>query len=109
MGRSGRKDFKIIASLSLSGESWIFVKENPDREKKKKEKRKKNADGISNNYIFTVKGKKLYVPVVTLLTKDNHKIFQNLFERSVYQNGYKTKSERNNTTNEYRYFLNQTL
>ena len=83
MGRSGRKDFKIIASLSLSGESWIFMKENPDREKKKKEKRKKNADGISNNYIFAVKGKKLYVPVVTLLTKDNHKISKFIWKISV--------------------------
>ena len=31
------------------------------------------------------------------------------FERSVYWNEYKTKSETKNTTNEYRYFLERNL
>ena len=50
----------------------------------------------------------LYVPVVTLSVRDNQKLPKLLskgFERSVYWNEYKTKSENKNTTNEYRYFL----
>ena len=40
--------------------------------------------------------------------RDNQKLSKLLskgFERSVYWNEYKTKSEDKNTTNEYRYFL----
>ena len=51
---------------------------------------------------------KLYVPVVTLSTRDNQKLSKLLskgFERFVYWNDYKTKSENKITTNEYRYFL----
>ena len=33
------------------------------------------------------------------------KLFSKEFERSVYWNEYKTKSENKNMTNEYRYFL----
>ena len=44
----------------------------------------------------------------TLSAKYNQKLSKRLskgFERSVYWNEYKTKSENKNTTNEYRYFL----
>ena len=42
------------------------------------------------------------------ITKDNQKLSKLLgkgFNRSVYWNEYKTKSENKKTTNEYRYFL----
>ena len=61
-----------------------------------------------NNIIFTIKDTKLYVPVVTLSARDNQKLSKLLskgFERSVYWNQYKTKSENKNTTNEFRNFL----
>ena len=51
---------------------------------------------------------KLFVPVVTLSAKDNQKLLTFLsqgFEKSVYWNEYKTKSENKNTANGYRYFL----
>ena len=70
------------------------------------------ADNInninSNSIIFTIEDTKLYVPVVTLSARDNKKLSKFLnkgFERSVYWNEYKTKSENKNTTNKYRYFL----
>ena len=61
-----------------------------------------------NDVICTIKDTKLYVPVVTLAAKDNQKLSKLLskeFERSVYWNVYRTKSEDKNKTNEYRYFL----
>ena len=67
-----------------------------------------NGNNGDNNIIFTTKDTKLYVPVVTLSTKDNQKLSKLLikgFEWSVYWNEYKTKSENKNTTNEYTYFL----
>ena len=67
-----------------------------------------NDDANSNNIIFTIKDTKLYVPVVTLSAKGNQNLLKLLskeFERSVYWNEYKTKSEMKNVTNEYRYFL----
>ena len=51
---------------------------------------------------------KLYVSGVVLSTKDNQnlsKFFSKVFERLVYWNEYKTKSDNKNTANEYRYFL----
>ena len=54
----------------------------------------KNND--DNNVIFTIKDAKLYVPVVALSARDNRKLSKILskeFERSVYWNEYKTKSE----------------
>ena len=63
-----------------------------------------NDNANSNTIIFTIKDTKLFVPVVTLSAKDNQKLSKlhsKQPERSVYWNGYKTKSE----TNEYRYFL----
>ena len=67
-----------------------------------------NANAKSNNIIFTIKDTKLYVPVVTLSARDKQKVSKLLskgFERSVYWNEYKTKSETKNTKSEYRYFL----
>ena len=58
--------------------------------------------------LLLVKTKKLWVPIVTLSARNNQKLAKLLrkgFERSVYWNEYKTKSENKNTTNEYRYFL----
>ena len=61
-----------------------------------------NDDPNSNNIIFTIKGRS------HLSAKDKQKLsklFSNGFERSMYWSKYKTKSEKRNTTNEYRYFL----
>ena len=66
-----------------------------------------NEDVNVNKIIFNFKYTKLYVPVVTLSARDNQKLPKLLskgFERSVYWNEYKTKSENKNTTNELRYF-----
>ena len=66
-------------------------------------------DAYANNIIFTIKDTKLDVPVVTLSARDNQKLsklLSKVFERSVYWNEYKTKSENKNTTN---VFSNQTL
>ena len=55
-----------------------------------------NANGNNDdNIIFTIKDTKLYVPVATLSVKDNQRL-----SRSVYWNGYKTKSENKTTANE---------
>ena len=62
----------------------------------------------ANDIVFTIKDTKLYVPVVTLSARDNQKLSKLLskgFEKSVYCNEYKTKSENKNTTNENMYFL----
>ena len=67
------------------------------------------ADNVNgNNIIFTIKDTKLYVPVVTLAARDNQKLSKRLskgFERSVYWNEYKTKSETKTTTNEFKIFF----
>ena len=71
-----------------------------------------NGNNDDNNIIFTIKDTKLYVPVVTLSARDNKKLSELLskgFERSVYWNEYKTKSENKNTTYEFRHSLNQIL
>ena len=52
-----------------------------------------------------IKDTKLYVPEVTLAERDNQKLskrFIKAFERSVYWNEYKAKSETKTTTNEFR-------
>ena len=62
----------------------------------------------ANNITFTIKGTKLYLPVVTLSARNNKRLKKLLskgFERSVYWNEYKTKSENKNMTNGFRYFL----
>ena len=54
---------------------------------------KNNGD---NNVIFTIKDTKLFVPVVILSARDNRKLSKILskgFERSIYWNECKTKSE----------------
>ena len=51
---------------------------------------------------------KTLCPVVTLSAKDNQKLsefFTKGFERSVYWNEFKTKSENKNTTSKYIFFL----
>ena len=69
-----------------------------------------NVNGNANNnfIIFTTKGPKLYVPVVTVSTR-NYKTLSKLlskgFERSVFWNEYKAKRGGKNTTNEFRCFL----
>ena len=53
-------------------------------------------DPNNANIIFTIKDTKLYVPVVTLSARDNQKLskrYSKGFERSLYWNEYKTKSE----------------
>ena len=52
---------------------------------------------------LTIKDTKLYVRAVTLSARDNQKLsklLSKVFERSVYWNGHKTKSENKNTTND---------
>ena len=71
-----------------------------------------NGNANSNNFIFTIKNTKLYVHVVTWSARENQKLSKPLskgFERSVYWNKYKTKSENKNTTKEHRYFLEPML
>ena len=67
-----------------------------------------NGNNDHSNIIFTIKGTKLFVPIVTLSAKYNQN-YQNFsakdFERSVYWNEYKTKSDNTNTTNKFRFFL----
>ena len=67
-----------------------------------------NNDDNANNFFFTIKGTKLYFPVLILQKRDNQKLSKLLnkgFGRSVYGNEYKTKSEDENKTNEFKYFL----
>ena len=67
-----------------------------------------NGNANSSNFIFTIKNTKLYVHVVTWSARENKKLSKPLskgFERSVYWNKHKTKSENKKMTNEYRYFL----
>ena len=63
-------------------------------------------------FFYTIKDTKLNIHVVTLSARDNQKLSKLLskgFEISVYWNEYKTKSETNTTTNEYRYFIKSNL
>ena len=58
--------------------------------------------------LFLLQKTKLYIPVVTLSTRDNQKLSKFLgkgYQRSVYWNEFKTKSDNKNATNEFRYFL----
>ena len=67
-----------------------------------------NANANSNNIIVTTKDTKLYVLFVTLPARYNQKLSKRLskgFEWSVYLNEYKAKSDNENRTNEYGYFL----
>ena len=70
-----------------------------------------NANVISNNIIFNTEDTKFYLPVVTFSAKDNQKIskrFSKVFERSLYWNEYKTKSQNKNRMS-IDIFSNQTL
>ena len=61
-----------------------------------------NGNNDDNNITFTIKGTELYVSVVTLPARANQKLSKCIFkrfERSVYWNEYKTKSENKNTKN----------
>ena len=67
-----------------------------------------NNNNNNNNNNFTIKDTKLYVTFVTLSGRDYQKLSKLLtkgFERSCYWNKHKTKSDNENTTNEFRYFL----
>ena len=67
-----------------------------------------NDNNNANNIIFTIKDTKLCVLIVTLSARDNQKLSKLLskgFQRSLYWNDYKIKSNNKNTTNEYRCFL----
>ena len=69
-----------------------------------------NNDNNNNckNNIFIIKETKLNLPVVTLSARDNQKLSKFLsksFERSVYWNEYKTKSENKNTAKEYQQII----
>ena len=73
---------------------------------------KANGNNDDNNIIFTIEDTKLYVPIVTLSAKDNQKLSKLLSkgsERSVYWNENKIKSDNKTRTNEFTFFLNQTL
>ena len=67
-----------------------------------------SANGNDNTDPNDIRDTKYYVSMVTLSAKDNKKLSKLLrkgFERSVYWNEYKTRSENKNMTSEYRYFL----
>ena len=66
------------------------------------------SGNVNSNNIHTTRDRKLYVPLDTLSAKDNQKLpkcFSKGFERSVYCNEHRNKSENKNMTNEYRCFL----
>ena len=65
-------------------------------------------DNNDSNIVFPIKNITLHAPVVTLSSRDNRKLSKLLskgFERSVYWNEYKTKSENKNTTIQFTYFV----
>ena len=76
-------------------------------------------DANANRPIFSIKDTKLYIPVVTFSVRHHQKLsksrskgferspkrFNKGFERSLYWNKYKTKSDNKNTTNEFRCFI----
>ena len=67
-----------------------------------------NTDANPNNILFAIKDTNSHVPVVPLTARYNRKLSKlcsKRFERSVYWNEYKTKSENKNMKNEYRFFL----
>ena len=60
-------------------------------------------DNANSNIIFTIRNTKLHVPVAIISAEDNQKLSKFLnkgFERSVYSNEYKTKSENKNMASE---------
>ena len=68
----------------------------------------KNDDTNAISYVlFAIKETKLYIPVITLSVRQSKSIkyLSKGFERSVYWNEYKTKSDNKNTANDYRCFF----
>ena len=69
-----------------------------------------NDDTNSNN-IFLLSKTENYMLLLSRYQQKTTKIYQNSFalyrNESLYWNEYKTKSQNNNTTNKYRYFLDQ--
>ena len=66
-----------------------------------------NVDN-DNRTIFIIKDTKLFVAVVTLSARDNQKLSKLCskgFERLVYWNEYKTRSDNKDTIDEIRFFL----
>ena len=56
-----------------------------------------NSNDNANNIIFTIKDTTLYIPVATFSARNNKKLSKLLskrFERSLYWNEYKTKSDK---------------
>ena len=74
-----------------------------------------NDDVHPNNNILAIKDTQRYVPVVTLSAQENQKLkkkklLSKRFERSLYWNDCKTKSESKHSRNEYIHnFSNQNL
>ena len=71
-----------------------------------------NEDANANNIIFTIEDTKLYVSVVTLSARDNQnlsRLFSKEFEKWVYWNEYKTKSDNENMANKFRSILESIL
>ena len=68
-----------------------------------------NMDANSENIIFIIKDTFLLSFCQQKIIKKLSKLLGKGFERSVYWNECKTKSENNNTTNEYKYFLESNL
>ena len=68
-----------------------------------------NVHVNSNNIIFTIIQSKLFAPVVILSANNNKKLLSKGFERSVYWNEFKIKSESKNATNKYRYILHSNV
>ena len=62
-----------------------------------------NNDSDDNNTIFTIKDTTLYVPVVTLSTRDNQKLWK-LVSKG-FERWDKGQSDNKNAANELRYFL----
>ena len=69
-------------------------------------------DSNDNKIIFAIKDTTLYVQVVTLSARDNHKLSKLLskgFQRSVYWREYKTNREYKKTTSKFSISSNQIL
>ena len=65
-----------------------------------------NVNANDDDIIFSIKDEKLYVPDVILSTKDNKelsKLASKGFERSVYWNEYKTKSDHQKVSKYYKH------
>ena len=69
-----------------------------------------NKNNNANNFVFTIKYRKLYVPdvnyqqesskIIKNYYQKSSKLLRKRFERSIYWNECKTKTENKNTANE---------